>query len=410
MNVETEKDLIPKEVNKEEVVPIPEGENDLDTQSSEQDEKNWEEITGLDFNTLCVVVESIIFMSDRPISISKIKGHLRANIPLKVLYSAIEKLQNTYSNENSLHGIQIQEVAEGYQFRTKPICSKFIKEMYKSSTFVLAPTALEVLAIIAYKQPISKQEVEKIRGVDSSHIVRSLIDKRLVKIVGRSEELGRPVVYGTSNEFLELFNLRSLTELPPEHELDALINKNEIGEIPDIKTVLRNAGNEFFKDVDLEELDALEKNLKSIQSDTEFTKILKKEDQIKLKKEVTVTEGDVTETSETTEVETSTPRERKSAFDLLEEYLVYDEIKKSNLMAAESELLTSVADPVVISYKLFSPTEEENPASPEEKAENPETLVSPDIGEVKNMGEMTADEVEEEVNTIEPPSQGPEDL
>ena len=163
----------------------------------DQLENLWQERTGLDLETICGAIETIIFMSDRPISLLKIKNIIDENIPLKVLHQSIEKLQAQY--ELTSHGIRLVEVAEGYQFRTKAMYSKFVQDLFKVNSLVLSPSSLEVLAIIAYKQPISRMDIDNIRGVDSSHLVRSLMDKRLVKIVGRSTEVGKPSVYGNNN-------------------------------------------------------------------------------------------------------------------------------------------------------------------------------------------------------------------
>ena len=148
----------------------------------ENRENIWKEETGLDEETLCGAVETVVFMSDKPVAIKKIKKLIHEEIPLKLLYEAISKLQKDY--ETKRHGIRLVEVAEGFQFRTKPIYSKFVQDLFKIQGLQLTQSALEVLAIVAYRQPVTKFDVEKIRGVDSSHLIRTLIDKRLVKISG----------------------------------------------------------------------------------------------------------------------------------------------------------------------------------------------------------------------------------
>ncbi len=130
-------------------------------------------------------------MSDRPVSLLKIRNLIDEDISLRLVHESINRLQEEYETKH--HGIRLQEVADGYQFRTKATYSKYVQDLLKVTSLILSPTALEVLAIIAYKQPISKTAIDKMRGVDSSHIVRGLMDKRLVKIIGRSEELGRPI-------------------------------------------------------------------------------------------------------------------------------------------------------------------------------------------------------------------------
>lgn len=292
----------------------------------EQEDMLWQARTGLNFDTLCGAIETIIFMSDKPIAIQKIKAQIDTELPLRVIHESLSKLQARY--EEKLHGIRLVEVAEGYQFRTKATYSKFVQSLFKVNSLVLTPTALEVLAIIAYKQPVSKTEVEKIRGVDSSHIIRALMDKRLVKITGRSEELGRPSLFGTTEEFLEVFNLADLSGLPPEYELEEMATKNTIGTIADIKSVVfRSETSKKFSVDETEELDRLSQEIQLIDSETDFTKILKFEEKKKSEGEAIV---------------------RKSAFDILEEFVNKDESLKQNLAAILSDTLMSVVEPKVV--------------------------------------------------------------
>ena len=245
-----------------------------------QEDMLWQARTGLNADTLCGAIETIIFMSDKPISIQKIKAQIDNELPLRVIHESLSKLQMGYEEKH--HGIRLVEVAEGYQFRTKATYSKFVQNLFKVNSLVLTPTALEVLAIIAYKQPVSKTDVEKIRGVDSSHIIRALMDKRLVKITGRSEELGRPSLFGTTEEFLEVFNLADISGLPPEYELEEMATKNTIGTIADIKSVVfRGEHLKKFSVDETEELDQLSESINLISADTNFTSILKTEEKRK---------------------------------------------------------------------------------------------------------------------------------
>jgi segregation and condensation protein B len=202
-----------------------------------------------------------------------------------------------------------------------------VQNLFKINSLVLTPTALEVLAIIAYKQPVSKNEVEKIRGVDSSHIIRALMDKRLVKIAGRSEEIGRPSLFATTEEFLEVFNLADISALPPEYELEEMATKNTIGTIADIKSVVfRNDSKKFSMD-EFEELDKLSEDIQNIASDTIFTSSLKSEEKRKTDGEVAV---------------------RKSAFDILEEFVNKEASLRQNMAAINSETLMNVVEPQII--------------------------------------------------------------
>ena len=290
------------------------------------DEILWQAQTGLNSDSLYGAIETIIFMSDKPVSIQKIKALIDVDMPLKMVHIALQRLQAEYEQKH--HGLRLLEVAEGYQYRTKATYSKYVQDIFKINSLVLSPTALEVLAIITYKQPCSKVEVDKIRGVDSGHIVRALMDKRLVRVAGRSEELGRPVLYGTTNEFLEVFNLPDLSALPPEHELDELSRVSTVGKIADIKSLVNDGDKARFKFDEIEELDMLSESIKNISAETDFTASLKVEEKKR------ITEDGVAV---------------KSAFDLLEEFVNKRLISEQNKMALASMLTTNVIDPKIVS-------------------------------------------------------------
>ena len=240
-----------------------------------REDQIWMARTGLNQKTLLGVIETIIFMSDKPVSLKKIKKVIDHDLPLRVVYECILNLQKKYEDES--HGIRIVEIAEGYQFRTKATYTHYCQKLFNVTTLSLSPTALEVLAIIAYRQPASKVCVDKIRGVDSGHIIRGLMDKRLVKIIGRSDEMGRPILYSTTSEFLEVFSLGSLNDLPPERELETII-QDGIGKTSDIKNLVYSSENnvlniESFESIS--EIDNLANKIKDIETDTDFIKSLK---------------------------------------------------------------------------------------------------------------------------------------
>jgi len=289
----------------------------------EHEDMMWQARTGLNADTLCGAVETLIFMSDRPVSLQKIKAQIDEELPLRVLHESISKLQAGYEAKH--HGIRLVEVAEGYQFRTKATYAKQVQNLFKVQSLVLTPTALEVLAIIAYKQPVSKTEIEKIRGVDSSHIVRALMDKRLVKITGRSEELGRPSMFGTTEEFLEVFNLANIEQLPPEHELAELATRPEVAAIADIKSVVFGGDRKKFDFDELEELDKLSESIKDIAAETDFTMLLKQEE----KRRIDGKDEGV----------------KKSAFDILEEFVLRDATLRQNREAVMSEPMMTALEP-----------------------------------------------------------------
>ncbi len=292
----------------------------------EQEDKLWQARTGLNHETLCGAIETIIFMNDKPVNLLKIKNLIDTDLPLRVVHEAIARLQAEYEAKH--HGIRLMEVAQGYQFRTKATYSKIVQSMYKVQSLQLSPTALEVMAMIAYKQPISKTQVESIRGVDSSHVIRALMDRRLVRIVGRSDEVGKPSLYGTTPEFLEVFNLNTIDDLPTETELEEIANANEVGQISDIKNIVKTGDRKKFDMDELLELDQLSSSIQDIASDTMFTKSLKDMEKVRKSEEGV---------------------EKKSAFDILEEYVSKAQIIEANKSSIESEVLTSVMEPKAVS-------------------------------------------------------------
>ncbi len=322
----------------------------------EQEDKMWQARTGLNYETLCGAIETIIFMNDKPVPLLKIKNQIDTDLPLRVVHESIARLQSEYEQKH--HGIRLMEVAQGYQFRTKATYSKIVQNMFKVQSLQLSPTALEVLAMVAYKQPISKNSIESIRGVDSSHVVRALMDRRLVKIVGRSEEVGRPSLYGTTSEFLEIFNLNTIDDLPSEIELEELANANEIGQISDIKTIVQSGDKKRFDVDELLELDKISESIQDIASDTKFIQSLKSMDKVR-----TTEEG----------------VEKKSAFDILEEYVSKAQIIEQNKNSVESEILTSVMDPrpvtlTMINQLLNAPEVEEEESDVEVELESGEII------------------------------------
>lgn len=291
----------------------------FDQIENENRENVWKEETGLDEETLCGAVETIVFMSDKPVAIKKIKKLIHEEIPLKLLYDAISKLQKDY--ETKRHGIRLVEVAEGFQFRTKPIYSKFVQDLFKIQGLQLTQSALEVLAIIAYRQPVTKFDVEKVRGVDSSHLIRTLIDKRLVKISGRSDDIGRPTIYSTTHEFLDVFNLADLSGLPPEYELDEIVESQKIT-MKDLGNIRDGDQTKFIFD-EVDEIDKLASQIRQIQTSTGFTQ-------------------------ELTQRPKGEEQTIKNPFELLESYIEKTQIEKTMKDASLSQVLNPGGIPFVI--------------------------------------------------------------
>lgn len=173
---------------------------------------------------LKAVVEALILASEAPLALEKI-GSILEDVEKPEVKKAVEELIADYNERNS--GIYLTEVAGGFQFRTRPEMSLWVKKLKGTKPTSLSAAALETLAIIAYRQPIVKSEIESIRGVDASAPLKGLLDKNLIRIVGRKDVPGKPIIYGTTKKFLEVFNLKNLSELPTLREFKELNEQKE---------------------------------------------------------------------------------------------------------------------------------------------------------------------------------------
>ena len=163
------------------------------------------------------VVEALLFSSDRPVSTTRIAQLCDAEDGRQVRAISAD-LRREYEEEE--HAFRVEEIAGGFQVLTHPRYARWVGRLHTSQQQEsLSQAALETLAIVAYRQPVTRAEVEDIRGVHCGHMLRSLVDKRLVKVAGRADELGRPMLYGTTRHFLEAFGLRSLKDLPRREKL-----------------------------------------------------------------------------------------------------------------------------------------------------------------------------------------------
>jgi len=168
---------------------------------------------------LKAIIEGLIFVSENPLRVDAIQGILE-NVDKTTIEGCLHELANEYQQlDRSFH---LVKVAEGFQFRTKPEYASWIQKLKKSRVARLTRAALETLAIIAYKQPVIRAEIEAIRGVDSGWVLRALLEKKLIRIMGRKVMPGRPIVYGTSKYFLEFFGLESISSLPTLREIQEL--------------------------------------------------------------------------------------------------------------------------------------------------------------------------------------------
>jgi len=166
----------------------------------------------LESEDLQKIIETLLFITDRPVKVSRLVDVIE-NTNAKEVREAITKLQDMYTVRGS--AVQIMEIAGGYQMCTKPEYGRWVRRLYNEKmTTRLSNAALETLAIIAYKQPLTRAEIEGIRGVDIAGPLEKLLDRGLVRVVGRRETLGHPMVYGTTDEFLRMFGLNKVSELP----------------------------------------------------------------------------------------------------------------------------------------------------------------------------------------------------
>ncbi|OGQ26407.1 MAG: SMC-Scp complex subunit ScpB [Deltaproteobacteria bacterium RIFCSPLOWO2_02_FULL_50_16] len=182
------------------------------------------------------LIEALIYISESPLSFMHIsnlliseEGHAlwrtegRECPTNEEIKEALQSLEGDYSNNK--RGLCLSEVSGGYQFRTQKQFSSWIQLLNKPLPSRLSTPALETLSIIAYKQPMTRPEIEDIRGVDSGWVLRSLLERRLIRILGKKEEPGNPLIYGTSREFLEIFGLKNLSDLPPLKDFENLIKE-----------------------------------------------------------------------------------------------------------------------------------------------------------------------------------------
>jgi len=162
------------------------------------------------------VVEALVFASDVPLSVERLKDIL-GNQDRKAILEVLQDIELEYRQR--MGGLCLMEVAGGYQFRTKTDYAPWIKKLRGIRPVPLTPAAMETLSVVAYRQPVTRQEIEKIRGVDVSGSLKGLLEKKLVRIVGRKNVPGKPIMYGTTKRFLEVFDLKDLSELPTLREI-----------------------------------------------------------------------------------------------------------------------------------------------------------------------------------------------
>jgi segregation and condensation protein B len=173
--------------------------------------------TSMDDAQLERLVEAMIFASDKPVTLQRLRQLTRVS-DVRRIEAALGALTEAYRDR----GIALQQVSGGYQMRTSSEFSPWVQQLIAGRPVRLSRAQLETLAIVAYRQPITRPEIDEIRGVDSSNTLRVLIDRSLIRILGKKEEVGRPLLYGTTKDFLDFFSLGDLRELPTLREYSEL--------------------------------------------------------------------------------------------------------------------------------------------------------------------------------------------
>jgi segregation and condensation protein B len=165
------------------------------------------------------ILESLLFVADGPQPLQRFVEVLDA-VDRVTLQNVLSEIQSDYENQN--RGIRLVEVAGGYQLRTAKTNADWVKKYLGGRPARMSKATLETLAIIAYRQPITKAEVEAIRGVDVDGVITTLLERSLIRAVARKDVPGRPFLYGTTSEFLQLFNLKDLSELPALKDMEEI--------------------------------------------------------------------------------------------------------------------------------------------------------------------------------------------
>jgi segregation and condensation protein B len=183
----------------------------------------------MSYPNLSALLEAIVYLAKEPVSLDAIHKAL-PDVERSELQQKMNELMEQYRSIE--HGIEIREVADGYRFSTKPehheVLKQFIKSQIPPTRLSLA--ALETMAVIAYKQPVTIPEIQEIRGVHASGVIKTLLDKKFITTAGRKEVLGRPILYKTTKDFLIHFGLKDLSELPSMEEFEELIKNQAAAE------------------------------------------------------------------------------------------------------------------------------------------------------------------------------------
>lgn len=165
------------------------------------------------------IIESLLFVAEEPLTVDKLKGVLET-VDGKEIRAALQDLSEEYELRGG--GFRLREVAGGFQLRSRSEYHEWIKRMLQPSPQRLSKAALETLAVVAYRQPVIRADIEHIRGVDCGGVLRQLMERKLIRVLGRKEIPGRPLIYATTKIFLELFDLKDIKDLPTPLEIEQL--------------------------------------------------------------------------------------------------------------------------------------------------------------------------------------------
>lgn len=185
---------------------------------------------------LKTILEGLLLMSGRVLGTSEMMEILKdvsdgPQPSRRELDEALELIAEEWRSREA--SLTLERVAEGFEFRSRPDLSPWLQKLNRPKPQRLSLPAAETLALIAYRQPVTRSDIENVRGVDTGGVLKSLLERRLIRIVGRKEEAGRPLLYATSQEFLELFGLKDLSDLPPLSEFEEAIKAQAESPVPE---------------------------------------------------------------------------------------------------------------------------------------------------------------------------------
>jgi segregation and condensation protein B len=217
LNTEVD-EAVPEELAEPEVAPAPTDEEELHEAVQTEVSLLAEAARFATPDRVRAVLEALLFAAEKPLDLGQLEETTRFSREL--LQGALAELQQRYAP--GAGGIALVDLQGRYHLRTDPQVGAYVRRMLQVRPMRLTRAALETLAIAAYRQPVTRPEIEDLRGVDCGAVTRALLERKLIRILGKKDEPGRPLLYGTTREFLELFNLRDLTQLPTLREFQEL--------------------------------------------------------------------------------------------------------------------------------------------------------------------------------------------